>query len=79
MQDKDKKVFLSIFRLCEVVDDVTFKINLLKMLKVHKGNNEANKKIMWVINYFNSWFAQCGDPLMNEQKITDEEINEAIK
>lgn len=79
MQDKDKKLFLNIFCSCEVADNVTFKINLLKMLKVHKENNEANKKIMWVINYFNSWFAQCGDPILNKQKITDEEINEIFK
>ena len=79
MKDNDGEMFLNIFRLCEVVDDVTFKINLLKMLKVHKENDGANKKIMWMINYFNSWFAQCGDPILNKQKITDEEINKIFK
>lgn len=79
MKDNDGEMFLNIFRLCEVVDDVTFKINLLKILKVHKENDGANKKIMWMINYFNSWFAQCGDPIFNKQKITDEEINKIFK
>ena len=79
MQDKDKKLFLNIFRLCEGVDGATFKINLLGLLKKYKNNEKIKEKIMWMINYFNSWFAQCGDPIFNKQKITDEEINKIFK
>ena len=73
MKDSDEEVFLNIFRLCEGVDGVTFKINILGLLKKYKNNEKIKEKIMWMINYFNSWVAQCGDPIMNKQKITDEE------
>ena len=79
MQDKDKKLFLNIFCLCEGVDGATFKIDLLGLLKKYKNNEKIKEKIMWMINYFNSWFAQCGDPILNKQKITDEEINKIFK
>lgn len=79
MQDKDKKLFLNIFCLCEGVDGATFKIDLLGLLKKYKNNEKIKEKIMWMINYFNSWFAQCGDPIFNKQKITDEEINKIFK
>lgn len=79
MKDSDGESFLNIFRLCEVADDAIFKINLLKMLKKYKNNEKIKEKIMWMINYFNSWFAQCGDPIFNKQKITDEEINKIFK
>ena len=78
MKDSDEEVFLNIFRLCESVDGATFKINLLGLLKKYKNNEKIKEKIIWMINYFNSWFIQCGDPIMNKQKITDEEIQEAL-
>lgn len=79
MKDSNGEAFLNIFYLCDNMDDVTFKLNLLELLKKHKNNKEIKEKIMWMINYFNSWFAQCGDPILNKQKITDEEINKIFK
>lgn len=79
MQDKDYELFLNIFHLCDSFDDVTFKINLLEMLKKHKNDKKIKAKIMWVINYFNSWFTKYEYRLLNQQKITDEEIAEALK
>ena len=78
MKDSDGEAFLNIFGLCEGVDDATFKINILELLKKYKNNEKIKEKIIWMINYFNSWFIQCGDPIMNEQKITDKEIQEAL-
>lgn len=79
MQDKDNELFLNIFHLCDTFDDVTFKINLLEMLKKHKDNERIKAKIMWMINYFNSWFTKHERRLLNQQKITDEEIAKALK
>lgn len=78
IQDKDGEFFLNIFHLCAFFDDVTFKINLLKMLKKHKNNQKIKAKIMWMIDYFNSWFTKYEYRIMNQQKITDEEIQEAL-
>ena len=78
MKDSDGESFLNIFHLCSTFDDITFKINLLELLKKHKNNEEIKEKIMWMINYFNSWFTKYEYRIMNQQKITDEEIQEAL-
>ena len=78
MKDSDGEVFLNVFHLCNTFDDVAFKINLLELLKKHKNNEEIKEKIMWMINYFNSWFTKYEYRIMNQQKITEEEIQEAI-
>lgn len=79
MRDKDNELFLNVFNLCDTFDDVTFKINLLEMLKKHKNDEKITTKIMWMINYFNSWFTKYEYRLLNQQKITDKEIAEALK
>lgn len=78
MKDSDGEVFLNIFGLCEGVDDATFKINILELLKKYKNNEKIKEKIMWIINYFNSWFTKYEYRMMNQQKITEEEIREAL-
>jgi len=78
IQDQDNELFLNIFHLCNTFDDVTFKFNLLEMLKTHKDNEKIKTKIMWMINYFNSWFTKYECRLLNQQKITNEEIYEII-
>ena len=79
MQDKDNELFLNIFHLCNAFDDVTFKYNLLEMLKKHKSNDKIKTKIMWLINYFNSWFTKYERRLLNQQKIMDEDIVKALE
>lgn len=79
MQDEDKEFFLNIFHLCEAFDDVVFKINLLEMLKKHRSNERIKKKIMWMINYFNTWFIKYEYRLLNQQKITDKDIEQALE
>ena len=78
MKNSDREAFLNIFGLCEGVDDATFKINLLELLKKYKNNEKIKEKIMWMINYFNSWFTKYEYRIMNQQKITEEEIREAL-
>lgn len=78
MKNSDGEAFLNIFGLCEGVDDATFKINLLELLKKYKNNEKIKEKIMWMINYFNSWFTKYEYRMMNQQKITEEEIREAL-
>ena len=79
MQDQDNELFLNVLSLCDTFDDATFKINLLEMLKKHKDNEKIKTKIMWMINYFNSWFTKYEYRIMNQQKITDEEIKNTLK
>lgn len=79
MQGEDNEAFLNIFSLCNVFDDVTFKFNLLKMLKIHKKDEKIKTKIMWMIKYFNSWFTKYERRLLNQQKITDEDITKALE
>lgn len=79
MQDNDEELFLNIFHLCNAFDDVNFKISLLEMLKNNKENDHIKEKIMWMINYFNSWFTKYEYRLLNQQKITDEDIAKAIE
>ena len=78
MQDEDNELFLNIFHLCDACDDAVFRINLLKMIKKHKNHERIKAKIMWMIKYFNSWFIKYEYRLLNQQKITDEEIREII-
>lgn len=40
---------------------------------------KINTKIMRMIKYFNSWFTKYERRLLNQQKITDEEIAVALK
>lgn len=79
MQDKDNELFLNIFHLCNAFDDVTFKYNLLEMLKKHKSDDKIKTKIMWLINYFNFWFTKYEYRLLNQQKIMDEDIAKALE
>lgn len=79
MQDKDNELFLNIFHLCNAFDDGTFKYNLLEMLKKNKENDYIKEKIMWMIKYFNSWFTKYERRLLNQQKITDEDITKALE
>lgn len=79
MQDEDNESFLNIFSLCNAFDNVTFKFNLLKMLKKHKKDEKIKTKIMWMIKSFNSWFTKYERRLLNQQKITNEEIEKALK
>lgn len=79
MQDADGEFFLNIFHLCNAFDDVAFKINLLELLKKHKNNEKIKAKIMWMIDYFNSWFTKYEYRIMSQQKITDEEIENTLK
>lgn len=79
MQDEDNELFLNIFHSCNAFDDVTFKINLLEMLEEHKNDEKIKNKIMWMINYFNSWFTKYEYRILNQQKITNEEIENILK
>ncbi len=79
MQDEDDEFFLNIFHLCESFDDVTFKINLLEMLKKYKNDEKVKTKIMWMINYFNSWFIRPEARRLEKPQITDEEITNALE
>lgn len=79
MQDNDDEIFLNIFHLCSTFDDITFKNNLLEMLKKHKHSERIKTKIIWMIKYFNSWFTKYEHSLLNQQKITEEEIADALK
>ena len=78
MKDSDGELFLNGFHPCNTFDDVAFKINLLELLKKHKNNEKIKEKIMWMIKYFNFWFTKYEYRIMNQQKISDEEIQEAL-
>ena len=78
MKDNDGEVFLNVFHLCNIFDDVAFKITLLELLKKHKNNEKIKEKIIWMVKYFNFWFTKYEYRIMNQQKITDEEIQEAL-
>ena len=79
VQDEDGKSFLNIFQLCNVFDDTVFKAKLLEMLKKHKNSEKIKTKIMWMINYFNSWFAKYKYRTLNQQEITEKEILRALE
>lgn len=78
MQDEDNEFFLNIFHLCDTFDDVAFKIRLLEMLKKHKKDEKIKAKIMWMINYFNSWFIRPEASILEKPQITEEEITKVI-
>ena len=49
------------------------------MLKKNKDNNHIKEKIMWVINYFNSWFIRPEARILEKPQITDAEIADVLK
>ena len=49
------------------------------MLKKQKNNEKIKAKIIWMIKYFNSWFTKYKYRIMNQQRITDEEIENTLK
>ena len=79
MKDQDDELFLNIFHLCEAFDDVTFKINILEMLKKYKDDETIKVKIMWMINYFNSWFTKYEYRQLNQQEIINAEIEAVLR
>lgn len=79
IQDRDGWSILNIFQFSEYFDYISFKIKLLEMLKDYKDNDYIKAKIMWMIKYFNSWFTKSEYRLLNQQKITNEEIEKALK
>ena len=79
MQDMDGWCILNIFQLSEYFDHISFKIKLLEMLKNYKENDHIKAKIMWVINYFNSWFIRPEARISEKPQITDAEITDALK
>ena len=78
MQDRDGCCILNIFQLSEYFDHISFKIELLKMLKKNKDNDHIKAKIMWMINYFNSWFIRPEARIMEKPQITEKEVAEAL-
>jgi hypothetical protein len=49
-------MILNTFLLSNSFDHISFKLQLLKMLKKNKDNEYIKEKIMWIINYFHKWF-----------------------
>lgn len=78
MQNRDGWCILNIFQLSEYFDHISFKIELLKMLKKNKDNDHIKAKIMWMINYFNSWFIRPEARIMEKTQITEKEVAEAL-
>ena len=78
MQDRDGWCILNIFQLSEYFDHISFKMALLKMLKKNKDNDHIKAKIMWMINYFNSWFIRPEARVLEKPQFTDEEIANAL-
>lgn len=79
MQDNDNELFLNVFQICDAFDYVTFKYNLLEMLKKYKNDESVKLKIMWTINYYNTSFQNSIFYSLERPRITKEEINEAIQ
>lgn len=78
LQDIDGWNILNIFQFSESFDHLSFKFELLKMLKKNKDNDHVKAKIMWMINYFNSWFIRPEARVLEKPQITDEEITKAL-
>ena len=79
LQDRDGLYILNIFQLSEYFDHLSFKLELLKILEQYKDKDHIKAKIMWMIKYFNFWFTKYEHRLLNQQKITEEEIADALK
>ncbi|MBD5474370.1 MAG: hypothetical protein HDR17_00020 [Lachnospiraceae bacterium] len=61
-------------------DNVSFKMQLLAMLRRYYNDMKARQKILWSLRYFNDYFERSGkiDAPQN-LKITDEEIANAMR
>lgn len=75
--DKDSLVFLNQFIFSQALEYVGFKHQLLEMLKKNP-NEKIQQKIMWVINYFNSYWGCYKTELLTKSLITEQDINAII-
>lgn len=76
--NEDDQAILNVFLFSHGYDHVSFKLNLLNMLKNNKDNVRIKEKIMWMINYYNSWFIHPEVRVLEKPQITDEEIAEVL-
>lgn len=79
LDSNDNNFILNTFLSSDSYDYITFKYELLKMLKENKNNESIRKKIMWVINYYNKWFIRPEARAIERPQITQKEIYEIIK
>ena len=80
LQDsKDNKKFLNTFLLSAYFDHISFKFEILEILKSNKNNEHIKEKILHEINYFNYWFSQTESGVIEKPQITQEDIDKAIK
>lgn len=77
-QDKDCKIVLNHLLLSQSEEYISFKLQLLKMLKNHGQEEKIKNKIMWVIDYFNSWYGSPSSGSLENPQITEDEIQEAL-
>ncbi len=76
-KDSDGLNVLNNFLFSNDFEHISFKINLLEMLKNCK-QKKVLQKIMWTIDSFNNWYASPTSRSIEKPKITKEEIQEAI-
>ena len=78
LTNKDGYSFLNIFEYSTGFDHITYKLQILKMLKNNKDNDGIKEKIFWLIDYFNSWFKSPYARVLEKPQITKEEIDKAL-
>ena len=78
LTNKDGNSFLNIFEYSTGFDHITYKLQILKMLKDNKDNDGIKEKIFWLIDYFNSWFKSPYARVLEKPQITKEEIDKAL-
>ena len=72
------QAILNVFLFSHGYDYVSFKLNLLNMLKRNKNNNRIKEKIIWTIEYFNSWFISPEARVIERPQIAEEDIAKSL-
>lgn len=77
IMDEDNLVFLNQFIFSNTLEHISFKYQLLEILKKNP-DEKIRQKIMWIINYYNNYFNCYKNKLSAEIFITEQDINAII-
>lgn len=78
-QTADNYWIVKNFLFADCNDYISFKLNLLNMLKKYHKDEKAKQKIMWAITYYNCYYGNPNNyDTIGAEIITDEEIENAI-
>ena len=78
LQDKDGRYFLNSFIVSGLRKHINFKTSIINQLKEFSNNEDVRQKIIWLVNYFNLFQDNRINNGIEQSKILQQDINDAL-